>query len=401
MSKKKIWVINFFAGTPDSGWGERHFFLAKKWIELGYDVEIISSSYNHMFKNLPEEKGEFTRESYDGIPFIWVKTPKYHSESLKRFWSMLVFTWKVLKLAKMIDNKPDTIIVSSMPLFPIWTGIRLKRKWKAKLIFEIRDIWPLTLIQLGKKSPWHPAVLFLGFFEKIGYRKADSVVSLLPNARAHIEKIAKKKVDFHYLPNGIDESLQVKEPLPKSTIEKIPTNKFIVGYTGTIGLANAMNYFMEALEILKEQADIHFVLVGDGYLKKDYMEQSKDFGNITFIDKIPKNQVQSVLELFDVCFVGWHKTPLYLSGVSANKYFDYMLSGKPILSSNQHIKDPVELSGCGILVEAENPLKIVEGILKLQKMTEDERLVLGQKGREYVLKNHTMSQLAEKYAQIF
>jgi glycosyltransferase involved in cell wall biosynthesis len=390
MTKKKIWVINFFAGTPDSGWGERHFFFAKKWQEMGHEVEIISSSYNHMFKNLPQEKGEFTKETHDGIPFIWVKTPRYPSESIKRFWSMLVFSWKVLKLAKQIDQKPDTILVSSMPLFPIWTGVRLKKKWKAKLIFEIRDIWPLTLILIGKKSPYHPAVLFLGYFEK-----------LLPNAKEHIEKRAKKKVEFHHVPNGIDESLQIKEPLPVETLAKIPKDKFIVGYTGTIGLANAMNYFIDAVESLKENKELHFVVVGDGYLKNEYFEKSKSFGNITFIDKIPKNQVQAMLDEFDICFVGWHKSPLYLSGVSANKYFDYMLSGKPILSSNQRIKDPVELSGCGLLVEAENPAEIVKGILDLKNMSEAEREIMGLKGKEYVLKNHTMTNLAEKYAQLF
>jgi len=166
-------------------------------------------------------------------------------------------------------------------------------------------------------------------------------------------------------------------------------------------LANALEYLMDAAEILKEDHRFHFVIVGDGYLKTSLSEKSKDWGNVSFFDKIKKNQVQDLLTHFDTCFVGRNDTPLFKHGVSANKYFDYMLAEKPILDSNNFIKDPVELSGCGIIVKPDNAQAIVDGILNIYAMTEEERKEMGMKGSQYVLHNHSMQHLALSYTHLF
>lgn len=400
-SSKKIWVINFFAGTPESGWGERHFYFSKHWIQNGYKVIVISSAYNHLFSKLPRQTGKFTDENYQGVDFVWVDVPKYDPKSIKRFWSMLVFAWRVLQLPVKKYGKPDTVLVSSMPIFPIWSGVRMKRKWGAKLIFEIRDIWPLTLQLLGNISTWHPAVLFIGWFEKLGYKKSDVVVSLLPNAKEHFNTIAGKEVNFAYVPNGIDPSQLIQLDIPEDLLNLIPKDKFIVGYAGTIGLANALEHFIAAAGLLKEDKSVHFVIVGEGYLKEELQRVSLGWGNVTFYPKIKKNQVQHLLSFFDVCFVGRSGSELFKHGVSANKYFDYMLAGKPILDSNNYIKDPVELSGCGIIVKPDSAEAIIEGIRILTSMSAEERSLMGAKGKNYVLKEHSIKQLALNYEKLF
>jgi glycosyltransferase involved in cell wall biosynthesis len=399
--KKNVWVINQFAGTPESGWGERHFYFAKYWKDIGYDVKIISGSFNHMFKNTVKVESLYKHDVYDGIDFFWVKTPAYKPQSIMRFFSMLIFMLRVLRLPVNILGLPDTVIVSSMPIFSIYSGIQLKRKYNSKLLFEIRDIWPLTLQMLGNKSANHPAVRFLGWFEKIGYKKSDCIVSLLPNSRAHIESVAGKKVDFQYIPNGIDENLLKSEELPEKFDEKIPEDKFVIGYAGTIGLANALEYLVEAAIMLEKDPRFFFVIVGDGYLKKDLEKIAKNSTNILFIPKIKKSQVQNVLKIFDACFVGRSDSDLYKHGVSANKYFDYMLACKPILDSNNFIKDPVEMSGCGIIVKPESANDIVNGILKLKSMSNAERFEMGKKGLKYIKENHDISKLAFQYSSLF
>ena len=91
---KTIWVINYFAGTPESGWGERHFYFSKYWIKQGYQIRIISGSFNHLFKKTTEVTGLYKHEIYEGVDFYWVKTPKYRATSIWRFYSMLVFMVK-------------------------------------------------------------------------------------------------------------------------------------------------------------------------------------------------------------------------------------------------------------------------------------------------------------------
>ena len=392
------------AGKPDSGWGERHYYFSKFWIKKGYDVKIISGSYNHLFHNQPKTgKDKFTLEHVEnGITFCWVKIPKYDGGSIYKLWSMIVFAFKVLSLNPKILGKPSNIIVSSMPIFPILSGWYLKKKFKVQnLFFEIRDLWPLTPMYLNGYSKWHPMIIMMRWIESFGYRKADKVISLLPNAHKYINKISRDPSKFVWIPNGIDESLLKKEELPKSIIELLPKEKFIVGYTGTMGMANALEYLVEASESLKENLDIHFVLVGDGYLKSELSKRVKGNSNITFIPKINKNQVQHMLTFFDLCFVGRNNTPLFDYGVSSNKFFDYMLAKKPIISSSNNIKDPVELSGCGFVVKPESSNAIKEGILKVFNLNDNQKMTLGNLGYEYVKKNHNFNYLSSIYTSLF
>ena len=190
------------------------------------------------------------------------------------------------------------------------------------------------------------------------------------------------------------------EALPQNIINLIPKDKFIVGYAGTIGFANAMEHLIEASLNIKEN-NIHFVIVGYGSLKKSYQNRVKNSKNITFINKIKKTQVQNILKHFDVCYLGRYKSPLYSHGVSYNKYFDYMLAKKPILESSELIRDQVELSGCGIIVPPENKESIISGILKLYKMDKFELETLGNRGYTFVKKYHDYDYLSKLYINLF
>ena len=403
MIKKNIWIFNQTAGKIDSGWGERHYCLSKYWVKNGFNVNIISGSHNHLFTNQPKinKKEWFTYEEVEkNIQFCWVNIP-FYSGGLKKFYSNLIYTLKLFFLSIDKLGKPDVIIISSMPIFPIINGLFFKKILKKTiLIIEIRDLWPLTPMYLKGYSKNHPLIKILGWFEKIAYVKSDKIVSLLPNASKYISEISKDKSKFHYIPNGIKESIVGKETLTEKIISLIPKDKFIIGYTGSIGFANAMEYFIEASLAIKEEK-IHFIIVGDGPLKKSYQNRVKNSNNITFINKIKKTQVQGILKYFDICYLGRYKSPLYFHGVSYNKYFDYMLAKKPILESSELIKDQVELSGCGIIVTPENTEAIVNGILKLSEMKKSELEVLGNKGYLFVKEHHDYDNLSKKYMRLF
>jgi glycosyltransferase involved in cell wall biosynthesis len=401
-SKKTIWIINQFAGSLKSGWGERHYFLSKKWLEKSYRVVIVSSTFNHMFNNFTDDKHQFNFENIDGTEFCWIKTPKYNPRSVLRFWAMLVFAFKSFFVPISKAGKPDIIIVSSMPIFPSLTGWLLKKRYKSeKYIFEIRDIWPLTAQLLMGYKKWHPMIVFMSWFEKIGYRKSNHIVSVLPNAATHINSISGKPEKFKYIPNGISEELLDNMDLPQTIAKQIPDNKFIIGYTGTIGLANALEYLIESAITLKNDEQIHFIFVGDGYLKEELIQKSKEIKNVTFISKIRKSYMQSMISHFDVCFIGRNNSPLFDHGVSSNKYFDYMLARKPILVSSNRIKDPVEMSNCGVIIEPENTQAIVHGILTLYNMSDHERSEMGLRGYEYVKKYHNFDYLSSEYEKLF
>ncbi|NUM30860.1 MAG: glycosyltransferase family 4 protein [Bacteroidetes bacterium] len=401
MTSKAIWVINQFAGHTNSGWGERHFLFSKYWIENGFDVTIISGSFNHVFKNYPHAPFKYNYEIIEKRKFCWVKVPKYKAESAKRFWSMLVFAFRCIGLKKNELGKPDVIIVSSMPIFPILSALILKIKYKkVKILFEIRDLWPESLIQIKEISKIHPLVLFFRLFEWIGYKYSDRIITLLPNSIEYFKKFNIKSNKISIIPNGIDINLK-NEELNKELVNKLTNQKFKIIYTGTIGYPNCIELLVKSAELLKNNTDIHFYIVGDGHQKENCIKLAKDLTNITFIDKVPKSYVQSILKFADVCFIGWRELGLYKHGVSANKYFDYMLAAKPILDSNNLIKDPVELSGCGLIVKPDSAEAIANGIIELYSLGDEKLKEMGQKGREFVSKNHNIKHLASLYSELF
>jgi len=404
MDKETIWVINQTAGKPDSGWGERHYNFSKYWVKMGYDVKIISGSYNHLFKNQPTNiNNTFTIEKVEeGITFCWVKTPKYYDGGYRKFWSNLLFMLKLFLLPSKKLGKPSYIIVSSMPIFPIINGYIFKKRFHAKKLFiEIRDLWPLTPMYLKGYSKNHPLIKIVSWFERFAYKKADAIVSLLPNAHTYINKISGDPSKFNWISNGIDRELLKMEALSNDMIDRIPQGKFIIGYTGTMGMANALEYLIEASVLLKENLSIHFVLVGDGYMKSELMAQVKGNKNITFLEKINKNQVQEIISYFDICFIGRNNTPLFDYGVSSNKYFDYMLASKPILDSSNRIKSPSEMAKSSHIVQPESAIAIVEGIKYLQALSTEELNKFGENGYYYVLKYYNFEYLSNKYLKLF
>ncbi len=399
---KVIWIINQFAGTPESGWGERHYYLGQYWKKKGYEVKIISGSFNHVFNKFPKTNGLYTIDELDGITFCWVQSPSYRPLSLMRFWSMLIFALRIYKLPIEKLKKPDIIIVSSMPIFPILPAYYLKQKLKVrKLIFEVRDLWPLTPSYLGGYHYWNPMIVILRWFEKFAYRRSDNIVTLMPNPDSYINAISGNTKKLFHIPNGINQEVLKTETVKPEVIDLIPKNKFIIGYAGTLGLANAMEYFIEAAKLLKNNYDIFFVIIGDGYLKDTLIEQAKGLDNIRFLEKVPRKQVQSVIQKFDIGFISSRNLSLYSYGGAANKFFDYMLASKPILASYVENNDPIKMSGCGVRVSPENPNAIKTGILRLFYMTQQQRDEMGAKGNAYLLQKHDISILASQFVDIF
>ncbi|RUM50248.1 MAG: glycosyltransferase WbuB [Hydrogenothermus sp.] len=403
---KTIWIINEYAGSIYHGMEYRHYYIGKELVKRGYKVYIISASHSHVFIKQPNVKESFKSENIDGINYLWVKVPKYnHSHDKKRVLKWFIFTLKTyFSLPINLLKKPDIIIVSPMATFPIVSGYKWAKKFNAKLIYEVKDIWPLTLVELGGYSLNHPFIKLMEFFEKFAYKKADKVVSVLTYAYKHMEKQGLDIDKFVYIPNGIClEDYKEIENAPKEVLDRFPKNKFVVIYAGTFGKANALEYLIKAADILKEYKDIHFVLVGKGMEEENLKSLVRKLNskNITFLPPVSKKQIQDLLKRSDVCYIGLKNETIFKYGVSPNKLFDYMYSEKPILyainSGNNIIKD----ANCGISVEAENPKSIAEGVLKLYKMSNTEREILGRNGKKHLLKYHTYKVITDKFEEIF
>jgi glycosyltransferase involved in cell wall biosynthesis len=392
---KNIWIINEYAGTPYHGMEFRHYYLGKELVKSGNNVTVISSSYSHLFKNLPKVK----KENINGVNYLWLKTFNYGtSHDKRRVLKWFLFMFKIFFLPFML-KKPKVIIVSPMAPFPIFPAWILSKIYRAKLIYEVKDIWPLSLIELGGFKVNHPFIKLMSWFEKFALNKSDVIVSNLQNYGEHIKNDIGLNRDFEWISNGVDlDELNQIESLNAKIKNLIPKDKFIVGYTGTVGVANALDSFCQSAIKLQDKNDILFVIVGDGQEKKNLMGKYAKYKNILFIESIPKKQVQSMLSLFDACYIGLQKENLFKYGVSPNKLYDYMYSVKPIIYAIDSGKNNiVDIANCGVSVEAVNIDSISNGIITLYNKSKQERDNLGKNGKDYVLEHFTYEKLAKKY----
>lgn len=403
--KKTIWIINQYASTPETALGGRHYYFAKSLAKLGYKVYLVGAAFTHLLREPRIFNEQFQIDKIEeNFNFVWVNMPAYaDAHSKKRIANWFSFAWKITKL-KNILPKPDVILYSSPSLVGYLGAEKLAKDLSVPLAFEVRDIWPLTLCELGGYSEKHPFIRFLQWIEDRAYKNADYILSNLKNSYEHMQSRGMKPEKFTWVPNGfLKEEVEGALPLSKLTLDQLPKDKFIIGYAGTLGIANALDSFIQAANELKDYSELAFVLVGHGKLKQNLQQQVKDLNlnNIYFVDAIPKRQVQSLLKVFDVCYIGLTKDPLFRFGVSPNKLFDYLYAGKPILYAIDSGKyTPVSDAQAGIQIEPENVQQIVQAILKLYNMSSEERIAMGMNGYNEAIQSYEYGSLTQKLASI-
>lgn len=402
---KTIWIVNQYASTPEYGFAGRHYYLGKELAKLGYTVYLIASANHHLLRKRPQVNAEFLLEEIGpGFTTVWCSMPSYKEAHSKiRVLGWLFFSWKIRNLLKFIPEKPDVVICSSPSLLSFIGAKYIAQKTKSRLIFEVRDIWPLTLIDIGGYKKNNPFIKMLQWVEEKAYKESDKIVSNLENAIEHIEKFGVSSTKFTWVPNGfsLEEACRA-HPLNESLLSQIPGNKFVIGYTGTIGVANALDILIYAADILRDYDDIIFVLIGDGKEKKSLkcLVQAKRLNNVLFLDSIPKVEVYSALYNFDVCYIGWLDDNLYDFGIGANKIPEYLFASKPIIHSYSGACDPVLETSSGLTVPAGSADELANAILTLYNTPVSEREKMGLNGRKAAIEKYEYSQLAKEYSHV-
>lgn len=407
MKKKRtkvIWIIEQYASTPTTGIAGRHYNFATEWAKSGHSVYVIASGVHHLLKERPSLTGSITEEKINGFSFIWLKLPRYkHAHDKKRVLGWFLFSLKILTLSQKI-KKPDVIFYSSPAPFGIVSSYLIARKYKAKLIFEVRDIWPLTLVELGGYCVKHPFIKLMQWTEDFAYKNSDMVISNLKYSAQHMVSRGMDEYKFHWIPNGFSlTEVEKVDKLDEAILAKLPSDKFIVGYAGTLGFANNLETLLEAAYHLKNDSKIYFAILGDGNCKKELEEKAKalELDNVLFLGKQPKSQVQSFLAKLSVCFIGLKKDRLFRFGVSPNKLFDYFYAAKPIIYAiDSGAYKPIHDAGAGLQIEPENPFALVEAIKKMYGLMPKERETMGNNGKQYAMENHEYRNLSSKLLSI-
>lgn len=403
-----IWILNHYTTPPDTAGYTRHFDFARELLKRGHQVYIFASSFNHRTKKDERLKGKqkYHLEKINGVNFIWLRTIPYQRNNWRRVLNMLSYTLHVIPVGFMFKKSPDVILASSPHPLTGLAGYILAKAKRVKFIFEVRDLWPQTFIDIGGYNSNSPVVKLVKLLEIFLYQRAKKIISLLPKASEYITRLGVPRRKIVYIPNGTSpELLYNTAASPPKELNKLISRlksqgKTIISYTGAHGIANALDTIIEAAKLLNERGEdkIHFLFVGDGPEKERLIKTVKIWRlkNVSFYQSIHKNAIPVLLANIDIAVISSKKTDLYKYGISSIKLFDYMTFAKPIVWAINSVNNPVAESSCGITVPQENPESMVNAIIELRNLSDKERQDIGTRGYDYVMKYHSIPVLTDK-----
>lgn len=396
-----ILYIDHYAGSIYHGRSFRPYYLGREWCQKGNKLTVVGAIFSHLRSKQPKN----SKENIDGIDYIWLKTPSYKGNGIKRVLSMFVFTfqlfWNMRKIIKV--SHPDVVIASTVYLMDIYPAWLMAKITGAKLVFELHDIWPMTLTELGGFSKYNPFVLFMGATEWVVYKVSDHVVSILPQAYKRAHQFNVKPDAFTYVPNGVVLADWIHESHEESVHQEVSAFvkdfKFVVGYTGSMGISNYLDNLIAAGKIL-EKEKIGFVIIGDGPEKNKLQLQAQGANNIKFVERISKTQLAGMYKYFDLCFASMKDSPLYEYGVGLNKMYDYMMAEKPVLLAIPRGVEFLEEVGCAFILKSQTPEELGKEILRISKLEKNILKNMGETGKKYVTQNHNYQKLAADFLKI-
>ena len=370
---KILVVYQYFLDKDESGLSRFNKML-EYWEKEGHEITVIAGDVNYTTGTKKEQyKGKlFTKQQFSKNITLYrtYVSESYNKSILGRLWGYFSFTISSSLVSLFKINKHDVVIVSSPPLFVGIPGILLKLFKRIPLVFEVRDIWPESAIDLGLlNSKLLIKLSFLG--EKLFYKFADKINVLTPAFKNYlVEKKGISEDKIMYIPNGADfDVFYPQEDSSKLETLKNPfEGKFLISYFGSHSTANKLEQLLDVAKACLQDKDIHFLLIGDGKEKVNLLKKAKKDGlsNITFLDQQPREIINDYCAISDVGVAILPKIDIFKT-VYPSKVFDYLAAGKPVILGVDGVaRELIEQHKCGIYVNPEDAVKFREEIIKLK-----------------------------------
>ncbi|MBM7095676.1 glycosyltransferase family 4 protein [Bacillus sp. H-16] len=385
--KKNIWIFNHYATNMYKDSAGRHYWFAENLIKQGYNPTIFCATTIHNSNDsISIGNKKYSSDTVNGVPFVFVKTPSYLGNGLQRIKNMVAFYNNLFSVAKdfvKIHGKPDVILASSVHPLTLVAGIKIAKRLGVPCICEVRDLWPETLIAYGslKRESLLSRLLYLG--EKWIYKKADKLIFTMEGGKDYIiekgwDKANKGPVDIskvHHINNGIDlELYDHNKKIYCLEDNELNNNKaFNIVYTGSIRAVNKVEKILDVAKLLKNE-NINFLIWGSG----DYQEiiknriENEQISNVYLKGRVDKKYIPFITTNANINLISGENISLFRYGASLNKIFDYLASGKPILSTKQYGYSIIRKNKAGIELENSNPDKIAEAIMYFKTLNKEE-----------------------------
>jgi glycosyltransferase involved in cell wall biosynthesis len=385
----RILFISKYAGGPTEGRPTRQYLYSKHLARIeGNEVLLISSRSNGQTSH-PKFKGLHRTQTDGRLKHLILNGPSISlGLNIIRILTWIHFEVQVIRCYPLIRSwKPEIVIISSLSLLTAIQGILLKRYLRIPFAFEVRDIYPRSLVEVGRFSRYNPIVWMFSLIEKLAYKEADLLLSSLPNLEPHVNEVVGQELAVKFFPMGWDKGEQDenKSDRCQKAIERLvkSESRLKAGYAGTIGEANALEVALDAFKALDngDPEDPSLWLLGNGPLFEEFQKRYESCRNIIFLGRFSHNELQPILQNIDIALNTWKDIPLYRYGISPNKWIDYMAAAKPILLSYSGFLTGFVESGIGWVVPAEDTQAFTEKIVELSNRPKFELIEAGKRGR--------------------
>ena len=417
---KILYISQYFPpemGAPAARASE----LAQHWAQAGHEVSVLTGFPNHPTGVVPPEwRSRLRRLIYrerifpSGLAqkdsghvdvfrtWLWPLPNRKAHERMRNYTSFCISA----ALRGTFLPRPDVIIASSPQLLVGLSGWWIAFARQIPFVFEVRDLWPESLIAVGAGQENSLLHHTLGAIAKFLYQRSDHIVVVTPAFKDHLMRhwqVPAEKISV--VENGVETDLFSPAPSAANNAlrqELGAEEKFLVCYIGTMGNAHGLETLLDAAAQLRQQnPTVLFLLVGEGAEKEKIkaLAQSHGLANVRFLDQQPREKIPAFISASDACLVLLKKTDVFKT-VIPTKMLEFMSCARPvILGVDGQARQIIEAAGAGLVIEPENSDALAQAVVQLAANREL-GLALGKKGREYIIENFSRGRTAEKFLRI-
>lgn len=397
---KTLWIISQTINSPEDVGNTRHYSLSKYLAKKGWNIFLISGSIEHLTNRQRLRKlDRFRIIKKDNINFCWIRINKRNRNSLlSRSLGMFSFAFNILfSKAIYIIDRPNIIIGSSPNPIASFAAKILSFRFNVPFIFEVRDLWPETLIQMGAFKKNSIFSFLLSFLEKLLIYKSKKILVLMKGGIKYYTKKGVRKNKVFHLPNGVDIEGLKFQPLKK----KVENDPFKIFYLGSMGKSNAIEKILRTFDYLKKEGygkeKINLFIVGDGPEKVGLQEYSNQLNldNVFFFSPLVQDELINFSKQADAfIFTMLPLKNLFKYGISFNKIFTYLSFSRPIIYASCASYNPLDEFNLGIKSKSMCPKSLAEAIKKFMNKSHSDRSKMARDGFEYVSKYFSYENLA-------
>jgi colanic acid biosynthesis glycosyl transferase WcaI len=402
---KILYVSQYFPpemGAPAARVSE----LSRHWVSAGHDVTVLTGFPNHPTGKLaPGYRGKFWRllikENLDGINVVrtWL-VPLPNRKAFGRILNYSSFCLSAA-FAGLFLSRPDVIIATSPQLLVGLSGWFLARMKRVPFVFEVRDLWPESLVAVGMGNASSLLYHSLERIAKFLYRHSDRIVVVSPAFKDYlVEHMHIDVGKICVVQNGVETDVFDSNRADRNLKKDLGLEgRLVVSYIGTMGMAHGLEKILETAAYLQHvRPDILFLFVGEGSDKERItsIATSNRLRNVRFMDEQPRENIPDYIAASDVCLVLLKKSDIFKT-VIPTKMLEFMSCARAvILGVDGQARKIIEEAQAGISIRPESVTDLTDAVVKLSS---DARLrsELGRNGRKYILQHFSRPQTAREY----